>query len=425
MVNQSPVHVESRENGWAVVREGSGRAVSLHPTQAEAAEEGRELARRAGTEFYLHAQDGRVREHRNYGEEPSAGESDEQGLVDGTVGQVTEGVGAAVRAVGAAVGPGGQGATDREEPRMEDAPGGDSSVSEDRTEEAGGLRETQRDDVLGGSVERYADYEVYDPTGERIGPPQDIFVDEDDDPEYLGVGTDATGARSALIPVEAVAVDDRLRRITVSRPRSVVVAGPSLGRDDEVTSQFEQRVRAHYGLETRSAAEPREGYNTLPNDVGLEDTSEPGVPEDELRVRRSEEEIRVQTREHEVGAVRLRKRVRTERERVVVPKKRVEVTVERVPVEGETVSTTTGGYEPQIGEEEIVVPIVEEEVVVEKRPVVKEEIRISKRVVEETEVVEEDVRREEVELDDQTGHRPAPEEDSDEETRRGRGPGAV
>ena len=425
MVNQSPVHVESRENGWAVVREGSGRAVSLHPTQAEAAEEGRELARRAGTEFYLHAQDGRVREHRNYGEEPSAGESDEQGLVDGTVGQVTEGVGAAVRAVGAAVGPGGQGATDREEPRMEDAPGGDSSVSEDRTEEAGGLRETQRDDVLGGSVERYADYEVYDPTGERIGPPQDIFVDEDDDPEYLGVGTDATGARSALIPVEAVAVDDRLRRITVSRPRSVVVAGPSLGRDDEVTS----RVRAA-GARPLRARDPvgrrTQGRLQHPaHDVGLEDTSEPGVPEDELRVRRSEEEIRVQTREHEVGAVRLRKRVRTERERVVVPKKRVEVTVERVPVEGETVSTTTGGYEPQIGEEEIVVPIVEEEVVVEKRPVVKEEIRISKRVVEETEVVEEDVRREEVELDDQTGHRPAPEEDSDEETRRGRGPGAV
>ena len=49
------------------------------------------------------------------------------------------------------------------------------------------------------------------------------------------------------------------------------------------------------------------------------------------------------------------------------------------------------------------VPVVEEEIVVEKRPVVKEEIRIRKRVVEEAEVVEEDVRREEVEIDDQTG----------------------
>ena len=80
--------------------------------------------------------------------------------------------------------------------------------------------------------------------------------------------------------------------------------------------------------------------------------------------------------------MRVRKRVRTDRERLTVPKKRVEVSVERVPVEGaEPEAATT----PQIGEEEIVVPVVEEEVVVEKRPVVKEEIHIHKRVVEEVE----------------------------------------
>jgi stress response protein YsnF len=43
--------------------------------------------------------------------------------------------------------------------------------------------------------------------------------------------------------------------------------------------------------------------------------------------------------------------------------------------------------------------------VVEKRPVVKEEIRIRKEVVEDTEIVEEDVRREEVEVDDETTRR--------------------
>ena len=37
-----------------------------------------------------------------------------------------------------------------------------------------------------------------------------------------------------------------------------------------------------------------------------------------------------------------------------------------------------------------------------KRPVVKEEVRIRKEVVEDTEVVEEDVRREEVEVEDET-----------------------
>jgi uncharacterized protein (TIGR02271 family) len=117
--------------------------------------------------------------------------------------------------------------------------------------------------------------------------------------------------------------------------------------------------------------------------------------EDELRVQRTEEELRAGTREREAGEVRVRKTVRTDRERMEVPTRREEVTVDRVPVDSET-------SEADIGEEEIRVPVTEEEVVTEKRPVAKEEIRIRKDVVEDTEVVEEDVRREEIDIDDQT-----------------------
>ncbi len=92
----------------------------------------------------------------------------------------------------------------------------------------------------------------------------------------------------------------------------------------------------------------------------------------------------------------MRKRVRTDRETIEVPTRHEEVTVERVPVEEGTAS------EAQIGEDEVSVPVTEEEVVVEKRPVAKEEVRIRKDVVEDTEVVEEDVRREEIDVDDQT-----------------------
>jgi uncharacterized protein (TIGR02271 family) len=48
------------------------------------------------------------------------------------------------------------------------------------------------------------------------------------------------------------------------------------------------------------------------------------------------------------------------------------------------------------------VPVVEEEVVTDKRAVVKEELKIRKDVVEDEEVVEEDVRKEEVDVDDET-----------------------
>jgi uncharacterized protein (TIGR02271 family) len=107
-------------------------------------------------------------------------------------------------------------------------------------------------------------------------------------------------------------------------------------------------------------------------------------------VQRTEEELAAGTREREAGQLKVRKRVRTDRERIVVPARHEEVSVERVPVEGEAT-------EAQIGEDEVVMPVTEEEIVVGKRPVVKEEIRVRKDVVEDTETVEEDVRREEVE----------------------------
>ena len=120
--------------------------------------------------------------------------------------------------------------------------------------------------------------------------------------------------------------------------------------------------------------------------------------DDELRVLRSEEELRAGTREREAGAVNVRKTVRTDRESVEVPTRHEEVSVERVPLTGEASET-------EIGEEEVDVPVTEEEAVVSKRLVVKEEVRIRKDVVEETEVVEEDVRREEIDVEDDTTHR--------------------
>lgn len=120
--------------------------------------------------------------------------------------------------------------------------------------------------------------------------------------------------------------------------------------------------------------------------------------EDELRVQRSEEELRVGTREREAGGIKVRKKVHTEREQLEVPTRREEVSVERVPVEGEA-------SESEIGEDEVRVPVTEEEVIVEKRPVAKEEVRIRKDVVEDTEVVEEDVRKEEVDIDDRSERR--------------------
>jgi uncharacterized protein (TIGR02271 family) len=129
---------------------------------------------------------------------------------------------------------------------------------------------------------------------------------------------------------------------------------------------------------------------------------ESGGLEEDLRVQRSEEELRAGVREQEAGQVNVKKSVRTEREVVRVPRWREEVDIERVPVEGK-VREVSGATEANIGEDEVVVQVFEEEVVVTKRVVLKEEVRLRKRVAWDEETVEVDLRKEEVEIDDQSG----------------------
>ena len=54
----------------------------------------------------------------------------------------------------------------------------------------------ERNDRFTALEERFAGYEVYDPTGSKIGKVDDLFVDESDQPEYIGVKMGFLGARS-------------------------------------------------------------------------------------------------------------------------------------------------------------------------------------------------------------------------------------
>jgi len=275
--------------------------------------------------------------------------------------------------------------------------------------------------------DQYAGYEVYDSNGEKIGKVDDLFVNESDQPEYIGVKMGFLGLEgTSLIPWELTKVNEEGRRIEVSQPKSTVKDGPSFDDDREITPEYENEVRSYYGLSAVGGNEQSDGYGEYYDDEagkvgpgireGDTETGEfrghseddEGVhqshgsdleDEDELRVQRSEEELVAGTREREAGALNVRKRVRTDREQLSVPTRHEEVSVERVPVNDREAS------EAEIGDDEVSMPVVEEEVVTEKRPVVKEEIRVRKDAVQDEEIVEEDVRREEVDVEDETTRR--------------------
>jgi uncharacterized protein (TIGR02271 family) len=288
----------------------------------------------------------------------------------------------------------------------------------------------ERNDRFTAVEDQYAGYTVVDEGGSKIGKVDDLFLDENDQPEYFGVKMGFLGTSSTLIPADITTINNEQGFIELSQTKSTVQDGPAFDDDREITPEYENEVRSYYGLGPIESSgsygdyEETNGHSgagttdsttagTVGSGMSMGDTetgefrehdrnqeglSQPGSDledEDELRVQRSEEELRAGTREREAGAMKVRKRVRTDREQIEVPTKHEEVTVERVPVEGEAT-------EAQIGEDEVSMPVTEEEVVVDKRAVAKEEIRLRKDVVEDTEVVEEDVRREEIDVEDAT-----------------------
>ncbi|HEX5848477.1 MAG TPA: PRC and DUF2382 domain-containing protein [Rubrobacter sp.] len=284
-----------------------------------------------------------------------------------------------------------------------------------------------RSDRFTAVEDQYAGYTVVDESRTKIGKVDDLFVDENDQPEYFGVNMGFLGTSSTLIPADIATTKDEQGFIEISQPKSTVQDGPAFDDDREITPDYENEVRSYYGLgpvESSGSYEETNGRSgagttdsttagTVGSGMTMGDTesgefrehdrdqeglSQPGSDledEDELRVQRSEEELVAGTREREAGSLKVRKRVRTDREQIEVPTRREEVSVERVPVSGEAT-------EAQIGEDEVSVPVVEEEVVVQKKPVAKEEIRVRKDVVHERQTVEEDVRREEIEIEDDT-----------------------
>ena len=120
-------------------------------------------------------------------------------------------------------------------------------------------------------------------------------------------------------------------------------------------------------------------------------TARTGAGAETLVVPVVEETLAIQKQAVETGRVRVHKTVTERQEEVDIPLLREEVAVERVPVNrivAEAPAVRTEG-------DTLIVPLLEEELVVEKRLVLKEELRITRRRTETHEPRQVTLRREE------------------------------
>jgi len=104
------------------------------------------------------------------------------------------------------------------------------------------------------------------------------------------------------------------------------------------------------------------------------------------------EELAVSTRTVERGVVRVRKLVHARDERVEQPLVREEVQVEHIPI-GRVIDQVPG---PRNEGDTLIIPVLEEVLVVEKRLVLKEEVRITRRRITEPSTQDVTLRTEEV-----------------------------
>jgi len=186
----------------------------------------------------------------------------------------------------------------------------------------------------------------------------------------------ATGSSRARIPASRVDLEPAQRTVVADLSRAELSA--FLGSEPVAASDAGQQP---WNGAADVAGEPR----SRTTDVRAREGS------DVERLTRAEEELQIGKRQVQAGEVVVGKHVETERVSTPVQRRVEHVRVERRPVDD-----ATGAAELREGE--IRVPIMEEEVVVEKRPVVKEEVVVTREVATETQQVEADVRRERIDV---------------------------
>ena len=204
--------------------------------------------------------------------------------------------------------------------------------------------------------------------GEEIGHVGDIYYDEDTERvECVGIAGDGIGFKRNWLPAQGAVLQDDGLHLAYGRDR--LEGAPSWDDDADLDEDRYREVRGHYG------------------DAG--------------DVTRHEEELQVGKEERAAGSVRLRKWVETEPVSTQVELERETAQVVREPVDEPVARDTDAAF----GEEEIEVPLRAEEAVVGKRAVAKERVGIEKDVETRTETVQDEVRKERVDVDDDAGLR--------------------
>ncbi|MHA7241508.1 YsnF/AvaK domain-containing protein [Arthrobacter sp. TMS1-12-1] len=255
---------------------------------------------------------------------------------------------------------------------------------------------------------------VLDTQGAKIGSAGQVYLDDQTgEPSWVTVKTGLFGTSESFVPLQnaSLAGDD----VSVAYTKDQVKDAPRIEADGNLSPEEEDRLYRHYGLTNPSGqgtADNTAGTTTGMTGTGRTDRSEArgtvgrdtSGPTTDDAMTRSEEQLHVGKERREVGKARLRKYVVTENVTKTVPVQHEEVRVTREPITDANRGDALDG--PAISEEEHEVVLHEERVVVDKEAVAVERVRLDTETVTEQQEVSDTVRKEQIEILDDTTNNP-------------------
>lgn len=305
------------------------------------------------------------------------------------------------------------------------------------------------------NIESLRNSTVYGNNGDKIGKVGEIYLDDQtNEPTFATVNTGLFGSKETFVPLnKAKATDDG---ITVPFDKDFVKDAPNIDDDGSLSPEEEQRIYEYYSLDRGNSGQADHAGQGRHDGTAAAGTAAAGTAaagtagrrEDDAQavngrhaqgqangtqaspgqtagqtagaqgnggqnaadndVVAHEERLRAtgQTERREAGQVRLRKHVTTDTETVEVPVRHEEVHVERTKLDPDSPEARQAGQSVDLGnDEDVTVTAYEERPVVSTETVATERVSLNKEAHQETEKVTGEVRKEEIEIDENGNRR--------------------
>ena len=252
------------------------------------------------------------------------------------------------------------------------------------------------------TAEEYVGRDAVDEQGNKIGSVRQVYLnDQTGQSDWITINTGLFGMKENFAPLAGSRFTGQ--DLVLPFDKDVVKDSPDIADSSHLDVDEQEALYSYYrqylgdtastttaGYQQgtdRTADQRSEGY----------DTSGPTTDD---AMTRSEEQLRVGTEHVQTGRARLRKYVVTEQQSVQVPVSREEIRVEREPITDANRGDALTGAD--ISEEEHEVVLHAERPVVDTEAVPVERVRLSTETVTDQETVTGQVRKESIEVDDDT-----------------------